>query len=423
MAESGSSIRRRGNYRPGQLLALASEAGAVHGKLRELGLGGLTQSEPDRVELVRFSWTSGEDPGTIVDKVRELCQQEKESWTPTISPNHILGRLVDPDTGRRTTRVIGGSDDIGGPHGIAAPTIHRLASRTAKDAAGAGVVVGVVDGGIVPCVRWLQGSFLAGPDDWDVVAELDRHELDRQDGHGTFVAGMILQQAPGAVIRVARVLDADGESDIQPLADAIERLGRAGCDIINVSAGGYTARDKSMMVFGRVLRCLPPTTVVVASAGNHDPGRSDFDPTVPFYPAAMPEVVGVAALGPETDGDVTLAPFSNYGPWVTVSAPGTDVLSTFLTFENEEVSYREWARWSGTSFAAPRVAGAIAARMTENGIKVRSASEAKRLLLETAEGTPWEESSLAAGRPPGPGRFLRLPSAIAVKQPVTAVGA
>jgi hypothetical protein len=414
MAVERSSTRRRGNYRPDQLLALASEADLVESKLKAMGLTGLKRENPDRLELVRFSWTSGGDAGAVVDELRDLCQQEWNGWKPTVSPNHVLARSVDPDTGRPTTKVIGASDDIGGPHGKAKATTRTLPLRAASAVAGTGVVVGVVDGGVVRNNEWLQGSYLAGADDFDKEAEKDGHRLDPQDGHGTFVGGIILQQAPGATLRVARVLDASGESDIQPLANAIERLGRAGCDIINVSAGGYTETDQSMMVFGRVLRSLPATTVVVASAGNHDPERRDFDPARPFYPAAMPDVVGVAALGPETDAEPDLAPFSNYGPWVTVSAHGTDVLSTFLTFGEGRGRFKGWATWSGTSFAAPRVAGAIAARMTENGVKVRSAWDARRLLLADAEGEPWDASQLAAGiasgRGPGPGRFIRLGS-------------
>ncbi len=68
----------------------------------------------------------------------------------------------------------------------------------------------------------------------------------------------------------------------------------------------------------------------------------------------MDTVVGVAAL------DCThKAWFSNYGPWVDASAPGVDVLSTFF---EPAAGYATtgWARWSGTSFSAPKVAAAIA---------------------------------------------------------------
>ena len=65
--------------------------------------------------------------------------------------------------------------------------------------------------------------------------------------------------------------------------------------------------------------------------------------------------------------------FSNFGPWVDACAPGVDVVSTFFD-EFDEVlpdrpprEYRGWARWSGTSFSAPKVAAAIAQDMYLHG--------------------------------------------------------
>lgn len=168
-----------------------------------------------------------------------------------------------------------------------------------------------------------------------------------------------------------------------------------------------------MMAFGAALRTLPPTTVVVASAGNHGAKRP-YNPR-PIWPAAMPDVVAVAALGPDNGDGVRLAAFSNYGPWVDVAATGEDVLSTFLTFDDEEHAFTGWATWSGTSFAAPRVAGAIAAEMTEKGVKVRSALDAKRCVLSKAVGKPWDPATLAGGGDPGPGRYLLLEPKIKVR--------
>jgi hypothetical protein len=96
----------------------------------------------------------------------------------------------------------------------------------------------------------------------------------------------------------------------------------------------------------------------VAAAGN--------DGTcVPMYPAALPGVIGVGAL----DEDGEAAPFTNYGPWVRASTLGTDVVSMFFEdFDGKDPpvegadpdQFQGWARWSGTSFAAPRGAAARA---------------------------------------------------------------
>ena len=81
----------------------------------------------------------------------------------------------------------------------------------------------------------------------------------------------------------------------------------------------------------------------------------------------MPEVVGVGALGPTGP-----APWSNYGPWLDASAPGTDIVSCFFAnFDGAQPpingmdpdEFEQWATWSGTSFAGPVVVAALANEM------------------------------------------------------------
>jgi subtilisin family serine protease len=100
---------------------------------------------------------------------------------------------------------------------------------------------------------------------------------------------------------------------------------------------------------------------------------------VPQYPAALglafDRVIGVGSI---LDGN-NKSDFSNYGPWVRCCAKGEDVVSTFITWygQTEEVDpnppagvagvpvdedFIGWAKWQGTSFAAPKVAGALARR-------------------------------------------------------------
>ena len=81
-------------------------------------------------------------------------------------------------------------------------------------------------------------------------------------------------------------------------------------------------------------------------------------------------MVAVAALDPYGP-----APYTNHGAWVDACAPGTDLVSAFFEFNGEmEVfprpgsvdpdDFRHWARWTGTSFAAPIVAAALLRQMT-----------------------------------------------------------
>jgi subtilisin family serine protease len=246
------------------------------------------------------------------------------------------------------------------------------------------------------------------------AADLESHRLDvdpadrrldRQAGHGTFVAGLVLRQAPGATVRAVHVLNSDGLADARAVAKAIAKLARAGVDIINLSLGGYTRGNRPPMALQKALALVPPPGGGPA-AGNHDPDNPQhqgFAPARPNYPSALEGVIAVAALD---ESGQRPAPFSNFGPWVDVWAVGENLESTFVTFHGVGPGERfdGWARWSGTSFAAPMVAGAIAARMSlDGGI---SAAEAGRRLL--AEATPMADPS-ANGQPVEPNAALDLP--------------
>jgi subtilisin family serine protease len=112
-----------------------------------------------------------------------------------------------------------------------------------------------------------------------------------------------------------------------------------------------------------------PDTVVVCSAGNNGSVR-------PFWPAALPAVVGVAATGP----DGTLAAFSNRGDWVDAAALGVDVVSSHVRLlpggegvaPGTTTRVYGAARWSGTSFAAPRIAADVA-RLRHEGVSAGDA--------------------------------------------------
>ena len=108
-----------------------------------------------------------------------------------------------------------------------------------------------------------------------------------------------------------------------------------------------------------------------------------------MWPAAMKRVVAVGALDKEGK---QRAPFSNYGWWVDCCTPAVDVLSSFVAFAEAgppaagrtPQSFEGWATWSGTSFAAPKVAGEIVALKTSKNLPTARAA-ADQLL----SGTKW----------------------------------
>ena len=195
---------------------------------------------------------------------------------------------------------------------------------------------------------------------WPPDERPDEDANDRIDpvaGHGTFIAGIIEQIAPGCELQVHGLLSGYGDATEDDVAFVLESLASAPegpPQLLNLSFGGYALVEMARL--GEAVRALQVAgTIVVASAGNDATCR-------PSFPAAFPDVVSVAALGPHG-----AAYFTNYGPWVRACAPGVDVVSSFFTSwvspSGEDEEYAEWVRWSGTSFAAPAVVGALARAM------------------------------------------------------------
>ena len=218
--------------------------------------------------------------------------------------------------------------------------------------------------------------------------------LDLAAGHGTFCAGIVQQVVPEAPIAVYKTLDSDGFAHELRVARAMVSAVREGLAagqhvIVNLSFGAETADDERPVALGVALEIIDEESrkvgreaVVVAAAGNFGHDR-------PCYPAAFPTVTAVAAV---TQGMLP-AEWSTRGAWVDVCTIGEGVRSTFvpgkespsLDYDYEEFPQDAWALWSGTSFAAPQVAGAIAKIAIDDGV---TPTEAKRRLLTGAKEIP-----------------------------------
>ena len=111
-----------------------------------------------------------------------------------------------------------------------------------------------------------------------------------------------------------KVMQTSGSANYSDIAAGINYAVTKGARVINLSLGGY-ANSKTLQ--DAVDNALAQNIVVVAGSGNDSSAN-------PFYPAAYPGVISVAA----TDSSDHKANFSNYGSWVKVSAPGVDVLTT-----------------------------------------------------------------------------------------------
>jgi hypothetical protein len=199
-------------------------------------------------------------------------------------------------------------------------------------------------------------------------------------GHGTMVAGVARCMAPGAGVYVGNHFPYSGGTLEYMLAMDLETLiDDQSPDLINLSAGGYTRGNVPPLSFIEFRRRHPDVTLVTA-AGNDSTDRK-------FWPAAFDWAVAVGALGADLQN---LAWFSNYGDWVDVYALGEGVVNAFATGvytyseppkKPAKQVFDGMARWSGTSFSAPLVAGLIVAEMARSH---SSAASAWHAVLGTA---------------------------------------
>ncbi|MEW9530014.1 S8 family serine peptidase [Microbispora sp. NPDC049125] len=314
--------------RPGELLTASPAAvGRWSAGAAPLGQAG----GPGSVHRVRL--TPGVDVLDLTVTLRDRGH--------LASPNHVL---------------VGQPLYFGGPGGAPSPA----AAVPYEPGELCDVTVGVLDTGLAPhpwLSRWYRDEIAETPDaDGDGVR-------DEQAGHGTFVAGVVLRRAPGVRLRALRLLDSHGVSDEAALLGALGALRGERIDVLNVSFGGFTFDDRPPL---GLAEALTPFPAVVACAGNTASDR-------PFWPAALPGVVAVGALG-----DGGRAPFSAYGPWVDVYTHGVGLASSFL----EHGDFHGYATWSGTSFAAAAVTGAVA-RLCRD-LPPRSA--VRRVLRDGANG-------------------------------------
>src|SRR5262249_46497740 len=228
-------------------------------------------------------------------------------------------------------------------------------------------------------------------DGWDISG----HDMPAYVGHGTFVAGRVRQEAPAAGILYRKITDRNGVSNDWTLATAIFDLipkteGAPGPDVLNLSLGpgehelprGWPRSLAPRTRFAISALQEACGTVVVIAAG--PPSERSSDSLLARH--GEERTVFVGAVNPSGDAP---AEFSAHDCFVDLFASGQDVLSTFV-YWNGAIRFDEccpacdsslhmsrhrpnnrdsepplmagtgWARWSGTSFAAPAVAGAIA---------------------------------------------------------------
>lgn len=347
-------------------------------------------------------WQLGSTPGDkphadvaeVVWAVREVLTA-KGIGLEQVAPNHVLIPAANyhscpwspPDEPHRDPLDLGAADGsvtvtvIDSGYQDGGPIKPRVSAATyglwfARDASKPGGYA------------WVKEK--AAKEGFDPLDQDGDGRLDALVGHANFVAGVIAQMCPVATINVVSHNGAfvDSDSSAWPIPTeasvALSLWNSRTSDVINVGFAfptlpaipplGVVTDGPASWALDLVLQSMHdrPAHVIVAPAGNQHSTR-------PQYPAAFHDayanVIGVGSVGP--DGP---SRFSNHGPWVTCCTEGEDVTSTFISdggqpwstedaeppgFPNEgqfpvKDFHSGWASWSGTSFAAPTVAGAIA---------------------------------------------------------------
>jgi subtilisin family serine protease len=213
----------------------------------------------------------------------------------------------------------------------------------AADRAGAGVTAYVIDSGIADGHHDLGGRVRSG-----FTAIDDGRGTRDCAGHGTHVAGTIggtaYGVAPAVALVAVRTLDCEGGGETSGVIAGIDwaaRDHRTGTPAVaNLSLSGPAGENVDAAIRGLV----DDGVTVAVAAGNED------DDACGSSPAREPTALTVAA----TDRDDSRASFSNRGSCVDLFAPGVDIVSDWYSGDTatEELS--------GTSMAAPHVAGAAA---------------------------------------------------------------
>lgn len=274
----------------------------------------------------------------------------------------------------------------------------------AKGYTGQGIVVAVIDTGVDYKHSDLDGNIWVNPkeiagnkkdddgngyiDDiqgWDFVND-DNDPMDLE-GHGTHVAGTIAAEnngfgatgvAPNAKIMPVRVLDASGNGSLLDVAAGIRYAADNGAKVINLSLGGEinTPAEASAIKYA-----AEKGAIVVSAAGNERHLQ-------PGYPARYATHFGIAVGAVNKNNQ--MASFSDLAgklPLDYLNAPGVNIYSTFLGN-----SYRNM---SGTSMAAPHIAGVAALLLSAN--PSLTPVQVERILTTTANSTIVKSASQIYG--------------------------
>lgn len=191
------------------------------------------------------------------------------------------------------------------------------------------------------------------------------------NGHGTHVAGIVgaidneigvIGVGPKIDLYAVKVLNAAGSGYLSDVIEGLDWAINNGMQVVNMSLG--TASN--VLSFKEAVQRVNQAGIVQVAAAGNTGGAV-------IYPAAYPEVIAVSA----TDNTDTIASWSSRGPEIDLAAPGVSIYSTYRGSTYKTLS--------GTSMAAPHVAGAAALVIDAKTCGACTPAEVQARLEATAE--------------------------------------
>jgi thermitase len=252
---------------------------------------------------------------------------------------------------------------------------------------GSGMIVAVIDTGIDLAHPAFVGRLVSSNQMWDFVdndsvpQEIYVNSTSKGYGHGTSVAGIVAQVAPNVKIMPLRVLGPDGSGDTDAVIAAIDWAVNHGADVVNLSLGTKYLASLSSEINWATWKGV----LMVCSAGNTGDTNVTFPASSSEYSSYWGDLtVGVGS----TNLNDVKSSFSTYGD-VEMTAIGENV---FTPAPGNRV-----AKWSGTSMAAPMVAGGLALALAERWYPRNSLLSLGKIMASTADDIDKFNSSSLKG--------------------------
>ena len=220
-----------------------------------------------------------------------------------------------------------------------------------KGFTGKGIKIAVIDTGCCTNHPDLKNNIIGGR---NFTGEDNGNPNIYEDynGHGSHVAGIIASNghikgiAPDSKLLILKVLEKDGNGNMENVYNAISYAISQGVNIMNLSLGCSVDIPELHSIIKKATDNNIAICCAIGNDGDNNANTNEID-----YPAYYPEVISVGAI----DNSRLSATFSNSNIYCDCVAPGVNIISTHLN--------NSYIGLNGTSMSTPHVVGAIALLM------------------------------------------------------------